>query len=206
MSPAAACGSRALAGVGVAFYCMVALRRWLEAGNCLPTQAMPVADLLDLVALGTVADVVPFDINNRILVAQGLLRIRAGRCVPGISALLEIARRDRDGLVAGDLGFAVAPRLNAAGRLTDMSIGIRCLLADDPAEARTLALELDALNTERRSIEARMQAEARAAVRSLRDQGSDVRRAGVCLFDPGWHQGVVGLVASRGQRAPGADR
>jgi single-stranded-DNA-specific exonuclease len=117
--------------------------------------------------------------------------------VPGISALLEIARRERGNVVAADLGFAVAPRLNAAGRLTDMSIGIRCLLADDPAEARVLALELDALNTERRSIEARMQAEARAAVRSLRDQGSGVQRAGVCLFDPGWHQGVVGLVASR---------
>ena len=158
---------------------------------------MPVADLLDLVALGTVADVVPFDANNRILVAQGLPRIRAGRCVPGISALLEVARRDREGLVASDLGFAVAPRLNAAGRLTDMSIGIRCLLADDPAEARALAQELDALNSERRSIEARMQAEARAAVRVLRDPGSGVQRAGVCLFDAGWHQGVVGLVASR---------
>ena len=189
--------SRALAGVGVAFYCLVALRRRLEQSGCLPAAAMPVADLLDLVALGTVADVAPFDANNRILVAQGLLRIRAGRCVPGITALLEIARRDRGSLVAGDLGFAVAPRLNAAGRLTDMSIGIRCLLADDPAEARALALELDALNTERRSIEARMQAEARAAVRSLRDHGSGVQRAGVCLFDPGWHQGVVGLVASR---------
>jgi len=189
--------SRALAGVGVAFYCLVALRRRLEQSGCLPAAAMPVAHLLDLVALGTVADVAPFDANNRILVAQGLLRIRAGRCVPGITALLEIARRDRGSLVAGDLGFAVAPRLNAAGRLTDMSIGIRCLLADDPAEARALALELDALNTERRSIEARMQAEARAAVRSLRDHGSGVQRAGVCLFDPGWHQGVVGLVASR---------
>lgn len=189
--------SRALAGVGVAFYCLVALRRRLEQSGCLPAAAMPVADLLDLVALGTVADVAPFDANNRILVAQGLLRIRAGRCVPGITALLEIARRDRGSLVAGDLGFAVAPRLNAAGRLTDMSIGIRCLLADDPAEARALALELDALNTERRSIEARMQAEARAAVRSLRDHGSGVQRAGVCLFDSGWHQGVVGLVASR---------
>ena len=189
--------SRALAGVGVAFYCLVALRRRLEQSGCLPAGAMPVADLLDLVALGTVADVVPFDVNNRILVSQGLLRIRAGRCVPGITALLEIARRDREGLVAGDLGFAVAPRLNAAGRLTDMSIGIRCLLSDDAATARALALELDALNTERRAIEARMQAEARSAVRALREAGSGVRRAGVCLFDPGWHQGVVGLVASR---------
>jgi single-stranded-DNA-specific exonuclease len=189
--------SRALAGVGVAFYVMIALRRRLEQAGALPAGASASADLLDLVALGTVADVVPFDANNRILVAQGLARIRAGRCVPGISALLQIARRDRAGLVAGDLGFAVAPRLNAAGRLTDMSIGIRCLLADDPGEAAALALELDALNSERRSIEARMQAEARSAIRSLRDEASGERRAGVCLYDPGWHQGVVGLVASR---------
>ena len=159
--------------------------------------ALQAAELMDLVALGTVADVVPFDGNNRILVSQGLARIRAGRCVAGISALLEIARRERSSVVAADLGFAVAPRLNAAGRLTDMSIGIRCLLADDPAQARALALELDALNTERRAIEARMQVQARSAVRALQDLSSGVRRAGVCLFDPGWHQGVVGLVASR---------
>jgi single-stranded-DNA-specific exonuclease len=195
--PGSQFGSRALAGVGVAFYVMAALRRRLEAGNALPPGAPAAAELLDLVALGTIADVVPFDANNRILVAHGLARIRAGRCVPGILALLEVAQRDRAGLVASDLGFAIAPRLNAAGRLTDMSIGIRCLLADDPAEARALALELDTLNSERRNIEARMQAEARSAVRSLRDPASGVRRAGVCLFDPGWHQGVVGLVASR---------
>ena len=195
--PGSTFASRALAGVGVAFYVMAALRRLLDARVRLPFGALQSAELLDLVALGTVADVVPFDTNNRILVAQGLMRIRAGRCVPGISALLEVARRERSRVVAADLGFAVAPRLNAAGRLTDMSIGIRCLLSDDPAAARALALELDALNTERRSIEARMQAEARSAVRSLRDAGSGVRRAGVCLFDPGWHQGVVGLVAGR---------
>jgi single-stranded-DNA-specific exonuclease len=195
--PGSQFGSRALAGVGVAFYVVAALRRQLEQQGCLPAGAMPSAALLDLVALGTVADVVPFDINNRILVAQGVARIRAGRCIAGISALLEVAHRDRDGLVAADLGFAVAPRLNAAGRLTDMSIGIRCLLCDDPAEARALALELDNLNSERRNIEARMQAEARLAVRSLRDPDSGVHRSGVCLFDPGWHQGVVGLVASR---------
>jgi single-stranded-DNA-specific exonuclease len=195
--PGSTFASRALAGVGVAFYVMAALRRLLDARARLPLGALQSAELLDLVALGTVADVVPFDTNNRILVAQGLMRIRAGRCVPGISALLEVARRERSRVVAADLGFAVAPRLNAAGRLTDMSIGIRCLLSDDPAAARALALELDALNTERRSIEARMQAEARSAVRSLRDAGSGVRRAGVCLFDPGWHQGVVGLVAGR---------
>jgi single-stranded-DNA-specific exonuclease len=195
--PGCTFASRALAGVGVAFYVIAALRRLLEASTRLPAGALQSADLLDLVALGTVADVVPFDTNNRILVAHGLARIRAGRCVPGISALLEIARRERGNVVAADLGFAVAPRLNAAGRLTDMSIGIRCLLSDDAATARALALELDALNTERRAIEARMQAEARSAVRALREAGSGVRRAGVCLFDPGWHQGVVGLVASR---------
>jgi single-stranded-DNA-specific exonuclease len=189
--------SRALAGVGVAFYVVAALRRRLAESGWLPPGALQSAELLDLVAIGTVADVVPFDSNNRILVAQGVARIRAGRCVPGISALLEVAHRDRGSLIAADLGFAVAPRLNAAGRLTDMSIGIRCLLCDDAQEALALALELDGLNSERRNIEARMQAEARSAVRSLRDPGSGQRRAGVCLFDPGWHQGVVGLVASR---------
>ncbi|HEY2416942.1 MAG TPA: single-stranded-DNA-specific exonuclease RecJ [Steroidobacteraceae bacterium] len=194
--PGSTFASRALAGVGVAFYVMAALRRVLDERSCLLPSALQTAELLDLVALGTVADVVPFDANNRILVAQGLARIRAGRCVPGISALLALAGRNRSGLVAADLGFAVAPRLNAAGRLTDMSIGIRCLLSDDEAEARALALELDALNTERRAIEARMQTEARAAVRSLRTD-TGIRRAGVCLYDPGWHQGVVGLVAGR---------
>jgi len=189
--------SGALAGVGVAFYVAAALRRLLEQRALLAGGALAVTELLDLVALGTVADVVPFDFNNRILVAQGLMRIRAGRCVPGITALLELARRSPPGIVASDLGFAVAPRLNAAGRLTDMSIGIRCLLTDDAIEARTLALELDRLNVERRQIEAKMQSEALAAVRVLRDPGSGVSRAGVCLFDEAWHQGVVGLVAGR---------
>jgi len=193
------CGfaSPCLAGVGVAFYVAAALRRLLEQRAVLPAAALGTAELLDLVALGTVADVVPFDVNNRILVAQGLRRIRAGRCVPGISALLSIARREPSQIVASDLGFAVAPRLNAAGRLTDMSIGIRCLLADDAAEARVLAQELDQLNAERRQIEAKMQSEALAAVRVLRDPDSGVSRSGVCLFDQAWHQGVVGLVASR---------
>src|SRR5580658_2428829 len=190
-------GSRALAGVGVAFYVVAALRRLLEQRAALPTDALATADLLDLVALGTVADVVSFDANNRILVSQGLARIRAGRCVPGISALLSVAERAQRTLIASDLGFAVAPRLNAAGRLSDMSIGIRCLLADDEEQARVLALELDSLNAERRQIEARMQSEALQAIKVLRDPGSGVRRAGVCLFDAAWHQGVVGLVASR---------
>lgn len=195
--PGSAFGSRALAGVGVAFYVIAATRRRLDASGLLPAAALMAAELLDLVALGTVADVVPFDANNRILVAQGLARIRAGRCVPGITALLEVARRSAATLVASDLGFAVAPRLNAAGRLTDMSIGIRCLLSDELEEARAAAQELDALNTERRQIEARMQLQALSAIRVLRDPGSGVTRAGVCLFDAAWHQGVVGLVASR---------
>jgi single-stranded-DNA-specific exonuclease len=195
--PGSAFGSRALAGVGVAFYVIAALRRMLEARGLLPPGALMAAELLDLVALGTVADVVPFDPNNRILVAQGLARIRAGRCVPGIMALLAVARRSHASAVASDLGFAVAPRLNAAGRLTDMSIGIRCLLSDQPEEARAAAQELDALNSQRRQIEAKMQAEALSAIRVLGDPGSGVTRAGVCLFDASWHQGVVGLVASR---------
>lgn len=190
-------GSRHLAGVGVAFYVAVALRRLLEQQHALPGGALPVADLLDLVALGTVADVVTFDANNRILVAQGLTRIRAGRCVPGILALLQLAGRARETLVASDLGFAVAPRLNAAGRLADMSIGIRCLLTQDSQQAQELALQLDRLNTERREIEAQMQVEALQAVRVLRDPGSSIKRGGICLYDAAWHQGVVGLVASR---------
>jgi single-stranded-DNA-specific exonuclease len=194
--PGADFGSRALAGVGVAFYVMAALRRRLQAAGRLPPEAFSVATLLDLVALGTVADVVPLDFNNRILVTQGLARIRAGRCVPGITALLEIGRRDSRELSATDLGFVVAPRLNAAGRLTDMSIGIRCLLADDVAEARQLAQQLDSLNVERRQIEARMQLEALSAVRGV-NVGGGAQRAGVVLFDAAWHQGVVGLVASR---------
>ena len=190
-------GSRALAGVGVAFYVMAALRRLLEQRGLLPAGAAPVAALLDLVALGTVADVVPLDFNNRVLIAQGLARIRAGRCASGITALLQLARRSPGELVASDLGFAVGPRLNAAGRLTDMALGIRCLLSDDPAEALGLAQQLDVLNVERRQIESGMQQTALAAVRSLRDGVGSLRRSGVVLFDESWHQGVVGLVASR---------
>ena len=195
--PGSSFGSGALAGVGVAFYVLAALRRLMAQQELLPTDAPPVTCWLDLVALGTVADVVPLDANNRVLVAQGLARIRAGRCVPGITALLESARRAQSQLVASDLGFAVAPRLNAAGRLSDMSIGIRCLLSDDAAEARTLAAQLDALNVERREIESRMQAEALRAVRALTEPGARMQRSGVVLYDTVWHQGIVGLVASR---------
>ena len=196
--PGSQFASRALAGVGVAFYVMAALKRRLDELKLTPPGAPGASQFLDLVALGTVADVVPLDANNRVLVSQGVRRIRAGRCVPGISALLAIASRDASDLTATDLGFAVAPRLNAAGRIDDMSIGIQCLLSDDPAVARTLAERLNELNVERRTIEARMQAEALTAVRQLRDPGPHaLHRSGVCLFDESWHQGVVGLVASR---------
>jgi len=183
--------SSALAGVGVAFYVIAALARDLGP------EEFRVATLLDLVALGTVADVVPLDRNNRILVAQGLRRIRAGHCVPGIRALLDSAGRRIEQVTAADLGFAVAPRLNAAGRLTDMSVGIACLLADDPSEAARLAGMLAKLNEERREIEQRMQLEAvgLAAAARLGDDGHE--SLGLCLFDEGWHQGVVGLVAGR---------
>jgi single-stranded-DNA-specific exonuclease len=196
--PGSQFASRALAGVGVAFYVMAAVKRRLDELKLTPAGAPGVSQFLDLVALGTVADLVPLDANNRVLVSQGLRRIRAGRCVPGISSLLAIASRDSTDLTAADLGFAVAPRLNAAGRIDDMSIGIQCLLADDPVAARTLAERLNELNLERRSIEARMQTDALNAVRQLRDPGPHaLHRSGVCLFDESWHQGVVGLVASR---------
>jgi single-stranded-DNA-specific exonuclease len=183
--------SGALAGVGVAFYLMVALAQHLRDSD------FRAADLLDLVALGTVADMVPLDKNNRVLVAQGLRRIRAGRCVPGIRALLEQSGRRLAQLTAADLGFGVAPRLNAAGRLTDMSIGIACLITDDAAEADRLAVRLSALNDERREIEQRMQAEAVDIAAALSAAADGTEMLGLCLFDPGWHQGIVGLVAGR---------
>jgi len=182
--------SPALAGVGVAFYLAAALAK------ALGEERFRVADLLDLVALGTVADMVPLDRNNRILVSQGIKRIRAGRCVAGIRALLESAGRRQDMLTAADLGFAVAPRLNAAGRLTDMSVGIACLLTDQPEEAARLAGLLAKLNDERREIEQRMQLEAVGLAADLREAEA-VESLGVCLFDESWHQGVVGLVAGR---------
>jgi single-stranded-DNA-specific exonuclease len=185
-------GSRALAGCGVAFYVMAAYAKKRGAN---PAQ---VVELLDLVALGTVADVVPLDRNNRILVAQGLRRIRAGRCVPGIAALAEVAGRRLAALGATDLGFFVGPRLNAAGRLDDMSIGIGGLLTDDMERARAIAKQLDALNSERRVIEARMQDDALDIVRRMKfgEAGAKLP-AGLCLYDESWHAGVVGLVASR---------
>src|SRR3569623_1338619 len=156
------------------------------------------AQLLDLVALGTVADVVPLDHNIRILVSQGIARIRAGRCCAGIAALREIAGRNPRHLVAADLGFAVGPRLNAAGRLEDMSLGSAWLLADDTAQAREMAARLNALNHERRAIETQMQADALEGLGEL--QFSDAAAAlptGLCLYQSHWHQGVIGILASR---------
>ena len=191
--------SKSLAGVGVAFYLMLALRSHLrdkgwfeERGIAIPN----LAELLDLVALGTVADVVPLDVNNRILTWQGLSRIRAGKCRPGIKALLEIANREPQKLVASDLGFALGPRLNAAGRLDDMSVGVALLLCDNTGEARMLANELDALNQTRKEIEQGMQAEALALCEKL-ERGSEALPGGLAMYHPEWHQGVVGILASR---------
>ncbi len=193
--------SKHLAGVGVIFYVMLALRARLRERDWFGTHGLPdpnLAALLDLVTLGTVADVVVLDANNRILVAQGLARMRAGRLCPGIQALLETARRPRTHLVASDLGFGVAPRLNAAGRLEDMSLGIACLLADDLAQARALAARLDALNQERRSIEAQMKAQALSLLDAMMDAPVQTTLpVGVCLFEPGWHEGVIGILAAR---------
>ncbi len=192
--------SKALAGVGVIFYTLSALRRelrkrgWFEEQGIAPPS---LGDVLDLVALGTVADVVPLDRNNRVLVQQGLLRIRAGRTRPGIAALLEIAGRQSQRLVASDLSFAVAPRLNAAGRLDDMSVGIACLLSDNATEARRYAEQLDTLNRDRQQIERSMQEEATAALASLEFGGDAALPNSICLYQPGWHQGVVGILASR---------
>jgi single-stranded-DNA-specific exonuclease len=192
--PSSAFGSRALAGVGVAFYLMASLTRELEQrrGCKLP----PVADLLDLVALGTVADVVPLDRNNRILVQEGLRRARARSATSGFMALARVAGCRLDELSARHLGHQIAPRINAAGRIDDMAVGIRCLLTDDPSEALALAGELDRLNRERRELEGRMREEALAAVRNLRIAEGELP-PGLTLFDRGWHAGVVGLVASR---------
>ncbi|EBD1964777.1 single-stranded-DNA-specific exonuclease RecJ [Salmonella enterica] len=191
--------SKSLAGVGVAFYLMLALRTflrdkgWFDERNIAPPN---LAELLDLVALGTVADVVPLDANNRILTWQGLSRIRAGKCRPGIKALLEISNRDPQQLAASDLGFALGPRLNAAGRLDDMSFGVALLLCDNLGEARVLASELDALNQTRKEIEQGMQAEALILCEKL-ERSSETLPGGLAMYHPEWHQGVVGILASR---------
>lgn len=191
--------SKNLAGVGVIFYVMSALRKKLREDHYFTHHhiAEPnLADYLDLVALGTVADVVSLDFYNRILVQQGLLRIRSGRCRPGIQALIEAGRRNPRKLIAEDLGFAVAPRLNAAGRMDDMSTGIRCLLSNNLDEARRLAIELDQLNRDRKTIEQEMQQEAAQAVETLQPNQNGLPW-GLCVFDENWHPGIVGLLASR---------
>jgi single-stranded-DNA-specific exonuclease len=192
--------SKALAGVGVMFYLLGVLRSvlrvrgWFGRGRREPN----LASYLDLVALGTVADLVPLDHNNRILVAQGLERIRRGFARPGLMALLRAGNRDYRYADASDLGFAVGPRLNAAGRLEDMAAGIRCLLTEDRDEADRLAAGLDELNRRRKDLQEQMQHEALAQARRLVETlGPEPPRQAVCLFDESWHQGIVGLVASR---------
>lgn len=192
--PGCAFRSKALAGVGVMFYVMLALRAEMRKRGAFKAQGEPnLAALTDLVALGTVADVVPLDANNRILVAAGLKRIRAGRAQPGVGALLLAAGRGAAQAGGFDLGFIVGPRLNAAGRLADMSLGIECLTTDDAARASNCAQELDRLNRERRRIEAEMLEQARAAADAI----ADAPGAAVAFYDPAWHQGVVGILASR---------
>ncbi len=190
------CGfaSKHLAGVGVMFYVLLAVRAELQARGKFSTGDVPnLAQLLDIVALGTVADVVRLDANNRILVEQGLRRIRQGRACPGIAALFRVANRPVESAAAADLGFMIGPRLNAAGRLEDMSLGIACLLSQDPLSATGLAQRLHALNAERRIIEADMQEQALARLEGIEAAESYT----LVLFDPEWHQGVIGILASR---------
>lgn len=194
--------SKSIAGVGVIFYVMLALRRHLTNNGWFAAQQLAepnMAQFLDLVALGTVADVVALDQNNRILVNQGLARIRQGQLRPGINALIKVAGRECSRLRESDLGFAVAPRLNAAGRLDDMSLGIACLLCEDEARAQVLAEQLDQLNQERRVIEAEMKGQAMTAVEQLIkkiERGQQLPPA-LCLMDESWHQGVIGILAGR---------
>lgn len=192
--------SKHLAGVGVAFYLMAALRARLRADGWFEARAIPepnLGRLLDLVALGSVADVVPLDHNNRVLVTQGLARIRSAGCSPGIAALLQVAGRNRLRTAASDLGFAVGPRLNAAGRMDDMALGVACLLAESEREAGPLAQQLDMLNRERREVEGQMKAQALALVERIEFDDEAGLPFGLCLFDEEWHPGVIGILASR---------
>jgi single-stranded-DNA-specific exonuclease len=192
--------SKHLAGVGVIFYVMLALRAHLRKHNWFAENNIKepnLAEVLDLVALGTVADVVALDPNNRILIHQGLQRIKAGQCCVGIQALLQVAQRHHEKISASDLGFAIAPRLNAAGRLQDMSLGIACLLSDNLQEAIDMALQLDALNQQRRTLEAQMKIDAMAMIDDIALGDREKLPAGVCLYDEHWHQGVVGILAGR---------
>lgn len=191
--------SKNLAGCGVIFYVLLALRSKLRELNWFTEKGLlepNLAELLDLVALGTVADVVPLDQNNRILVRYGVAHIRQGKCVPGIKALLEIGKKSLTSLVASDLGFTVAPRLNAAGRLKDMSLGINCLLSDDTITAWKYAAELDRLNRERRDIEDEMKQQAFSDLKKIQLAPQE-KQSAISLFDSTWHQGVIGILAAR---------
>ncbi|MBS7455926.1 single-stranded-DNA-specific exonuclease RecJ [Coralloluteibacterium stylophorae] len=195
-APGCAFPSKCMAGVGVVFYLLLALRRRLQDAGTFAGAPPDLAELLDLVAVGTVADLVRLDYNNRVLVAAGLRRLREGRCRPGLRALAEVAGRRLETLSTTDIGFALAPRLNAAGRLDDMGLGIECLLADDPQRAREYAAALDGINAERRALQQQMVDEAdRLAAAVGLEQGA--APLALSLFDPGWHPGVVGLVASK---------
>ncbi len=188
--------SKVLAGVGVMFYVLLALRRHLRAQEAFSGQGPDLTTLLDLVAVGTVADLVPLDANNRALVSAGLRRLRAGQGSVGLRALIEVAQRDASRLTAADIGYAVAPRLNAAGRLEDMALGIECLLTDDLTRARDIAATLNEINSERRAVQQQMTDEAEQALARVSVTEQSVRSA-VCLYDAQWHPGVVGLVASK---------
>ena len=192
--------NKSLAGVGVIFYVLLALRSRLRDINWFETNQAKepnLAQLLDYVALGTVADVVALEQSNRILVYQGLLRIRTGRCHPGLTALVEVSGKNPQTITASDLGFSLGPRLNAAGRMDDMSLGIQCLLSDDPALAKDIALQLDELNNDRREVESVMKHEALDYLNEMKALDEHRLPAGVCLFDANWHQGVIGILASR---------
>ncbi|QDP00499.1 single-stranded-DNA-specific exonuclease RecJ [Thalassotalea sp. PS06] len=191
--------SKSIAGVGVAFYLLLAVRKVMRENNWLQQQGLAepnLAQLLDLVALGTVADVVSLDHNNRVLVSQGIKRIRSGYTRPGILALLEVAKKNPQRLQASDFGFAIGPRLNAAGRLDDMALGIQCLLARDLNQARVIAMQLDQLNKARREIEQGMQQEAEKVLTKLDFVGQSLP-SGIALYQDDWHQGVIGIVAGR---------
>ena len=185
--------SKNLAGVGVMLYTLMGIRQTLRQRAWPAAEQANLGSLLDIVALGTIADVVPLDTNNRILVANGLARIRQRRCHPGILALYAVAGKQPDRAQASDLGFLLGPRLNAAGRMDDMRIGIRCLLADDMGEALKLAQELDRLNTARRAVEQNMKSDAASILNQLDIHAT----AGISLYDPNWHGGVVGILAGR---------
>jgi single-stranded-DNA-specific exonuclease len=190
--------SKNLAGVGVMFYVLLALRAELRARQHFDQRSQPRLDvLLDLVALGTVADVVRLDGNNRLLVAEGLKRMREGRMQQGVAALFRIAGREPRSASARDLGFAIGPRINAAGRLADMSLGIACLVTDDRDEAAGLAARLSAINDERRVIGAEMEQRALSALENLELDSALASKSAICVFDPSWHQGVVGILAGR---------